>query len=350
MSGNPATAAGRTHPFRHLATVIAISLFLLSMVGCGRKAESPPAATETESPSVLTPQELVPITVGALAPPSLGAFLLPIIEQNKFDEANGLTITFDTRPATAYKTAYAAGEIQVGASAGVLDAALAAQQGVKHRMLFSTFDFWGTVITEDPAIQSLADLKGKKIAAATVTTNYVMFQYFAQAAGLNMDEVEVINTGTSGLVTYATARRADAVQLWEPAYTVLITQEPERFHIIDYAQDWAQISGVKQNPYLGVAAHDSWIEQNRALVPQLYATFTAAAEWVEQNPDAASRIVAKAFETDEKAMLAVIESGRLGLNVMPYSEMLPDLKKVFEAGMMTSYLTAMPSDDLVYQW
>jgi len=34
--------------------------------------------------------------------------------------------------------------------------------------------------------------------------------------------MQVVNTATPGLVGYALADRADAVQIWEPAYTLLL--------------------------------------------------------------------------------------------------------------------------------
>jgi hypothetical protein len=36
----------------------------------------------------------------------------------------------------------------------------------------------------------------------------------------------VINTATPGLVGYAMADQASAIQLWEPAYTTLISKKP----------------------------------------------------------------------------------------------------------------------------
>ena len=41
-----------------------------------------------------------------------------------------------------------------------------------------------------------------------------------------MSKVQVVNTAPPGLVGYALADRADAIQLWEPAYTLLKAKKP----------------------------------------------------------------------------------------------------------------------------
>jgi ABC-type nitrate/sulfonate/bicarbonate transport system substrate-binding protein len=79
----------------------------------------------------------------------------------------------------------------------------------------------GAVVTSRPEIKSLKDLEGKDLAAAKGTTNYVMFDWFARQLGVDTAKLSVVNTATPGLVGYALADRATAVQLWEPAYTTL---------------------------------------------------------------------------------------------------------------------------------
>ena len=77
---------------------------------------------------------------------------------------------------------------------------------------------------------------------------------------------QVVNTATPGLVGYALADRADAVQLWEPAYTLVKAQRPD-IHTLDLniAKVWGAYAGSGAPPYLGVAAHQEWIDAHRDL-------------------------------------------------------------------------------------
>ena len=166
------------------------------------------------------------ISIVVFGPPSLGAFLQPVIKEFKLDEANGLTIDFAERTPDAYTAQFNSGEFQVGGSAAVLTVGLADARGVKVAYLFNLFDYWGAVVTSRADVKTLKDLEGKDLAAARGTTNYIMFDWFARQQGVDLSKVAVVNTATPGLIGYALADRAAAVQLWEPAYTTLMAKKP----------------------------------------------------------------------------------------------------------------------------
>lgn len=283
--------------------------------------------------------------------PSLGAFMPPVIKAKKLDEANGLDITFDERPPTAYTTQFNSGEYKIGGSAALLTVGLADQRGVKVKYLFNLFDFWGGVVTSRDGIKSVKDLEGKELAAARATTNFQMFDFFAKKLGADTAKIKVVNTAPPGLVGYAVADRADAVQLWEPAYSLLKAKKPN-IRLLDLSMDktWKGFAGDDQIPYLGVAAHTDWIEQNPALVQKLYATYKAAGEYIVKHPEDAAEIIApKSTAEDKAALVSLIKSNdRLGMNVAGAGSMAKQIEAVYKAGIDVGYLKAMPSNDTIY--
>jgi ABC-type nitrate/sulfonate/bicarbonate transport system substrate-binding protein len=295
-------------------------------------------------------QALDKIDIVVFGPPSLGAFLPPVIKARKLDETNGLDITFSERTPDAYATEFNSGEFQVGGSASLLTVGLADSRGVKVQYLFNLFDLWGAVVTSRPDVKTLHDLEGKQLAAARSTTNYVMFEFFARKAGVDVGKVEVVNTATPGLVGYALADRADAVQIWEPAYTLLTSKKPD-IRTLDQGVEktWATFAGGSRIPYLGVAAHTDWVAKHQALVPRLYATYKAAAEWIAKNPDdAATLIAAKSTPEDQKAIAALIRSNeRLGMDVVPAKAVQKEIEAVYRAGVEVGYFKAQPSADTI---
>ena len=112
-----------------------------------------------------------PISIVVFGPPSLGAFLPPVIKAQKLDEKNGLAIKFEERTPDAYTAQFNSGEFQLGGSASLLTVGLADVRGVKVTYLFNLFDFWGAVVTSRPDVKELKDLEGKDLAAAKGTTN-----------------------------------------------------------------------------------------------------------------------------------------------------------------------------------
>src|SRR5438105_4428172 len=233
-----------------------------------------------------------PLSIVVFGPPSLGAFLPSVIKAQKLDEKNGLAIKFEERTPDAYTAQFNSGEFKLGGSAALLTVGLANLRGVKVAYLFNLFDFWGAVVTSRPEVKSLRDLEGKELAAARGTTNFLMFDWFARQQGVDPTKLSVVNTATPGLVGYALADRAAAVQLWEPAYTILLSKKPSlRTLDLQIADKWTAFAGSRNIPYLGVAAHIAWIEKHRAAVPNLFATYKAAAEWIVAHPDEAAKLI-----------------------------------------------------------
>ena len=309
------------------------------------------ALTPLLAPAPATAQAPAKVTIVVFGFPSLGAFMPPVIKAKKLDEANGLDIEFVERPPDAYTTQFNSGEFKVGGSAAVLTVGLADARGVKVKYLFNLFDFWGTVITSRPGIKSLKDIEGKQLAAARSTTNFVMSEFFAKQQGVDMSKVEVVNTAPPGLVGYALADRADAIQLWEPAYTLLKSKKPD-IRILDSGMDatWKKFAGGGLIPYLGVAAHSDWIEANQALIPKLYATYKAAGAFIEQHPDeAASLIAPKSTPPDREALVSLIKANdRLGMNVVGAAEVSKQINAVYKAGIDVGYFKTQPSADTIY--
>jgi NitT/TauT family transport system substrate-binding protein len=293
-----------------------------------------------------------PLSIVVFGPPSLGAFLPPVITAQKLDQKNGLAIKFEERTPDAYTAQFNSGEFKLGGSASLLTVGLADTRGVKVTYLFNLFDFWGAVVTSRPDVKTLKDLQGKEVAAAKGTTNWVMFDWFARQLGADTAKFSVINTATPGLIGYALADRAAAVQLWEPAYTTLLSKKSDMRTIdIAIADSWQKFTGSRNIPYLGVAAHIDWVEKNPKLVAKLYATYREAAEWVAAHPDDAAKLIApRGTPDDQKAIAELIRANdRLGMNVQWASDIAKEIKSVYAAGKSISFLPSDPSAATIYR-
>ncbi|HXX08015.1 MAG TPA: ABC transporter substrate-binding protein [Pseudolabrys sp.] len=325
---------------KKITTVMRLVACTLTAIALAALGPAPAAAQ--------TPTKMTIVIFGF---PSLGAFMPPVIKAKKIDAAHGLDIQFVERPPDAYTTQFNSGEFKVGGSAAVLTVGLADARGVQVKYLFNLFDYWGTVVTSRPTIKTLKDLEGKQLAAARSTTNFVMSEFFAKQQGVDLSKIEVVNTATPGLVGYALADRADAVQLWEPAYTLLKAKKPD-IRTLDSGMDktWKRFAGGERIPYLGLAAHDDWIEQNQALIPKLYATYKEAGEYISKHPEEAAALIAPPLTGDDRAaLISLIKANdRLGMNVVPANDVRQQIEAVYRAGIDVGYFKSMPSDGTVY--
>jgi NitT/TauT family transport system substrate-binding protein len=211
-------------------------------------------------------------------------------------------------------------------------------RGVKVSYLFNLFDFWGAIVTNKAEVKTLKDLEGRQLAAARSTTNYIMFEWLAKRQGVDVSKIQVVNTATPGLIGFALADRADAVQLWEPAYTILISKKPSIRTLDDGTEaTWKAFSGGGSRiPYLGVAAHTDWIEQ--------------AAKWLSANPDEAAKLISpKSTAEDHVALAASIKANnRLGLALSSAAEVSKEIQAVYKAGVDSTFLPKLPSDASIY--
>jgi len=295
-------------------------------------------------------QALEKLTIVIFTPPSLGALLPPVIKNQKFDEKNGLDITFAERPPDAYAAQFNSGEFKIGGSASLTTLGLADVRGVKVKYLFNIFDFWGTIVTSRDNVKTLKDLEGKELAGARSTTNYQMYEFFAKKQGVDVSKIKVVNTAPPGLISYAIADRADAVQIWEPAYTLMLAKKSSiRTIDLQIKKTWQDFGG-NTIPYLGVGAHADWVDANPAAVQKLFSTYKAAAEWVQKNPDAAAPLLTKGASADELTAVAgmISSNERLGMSFKAAADVKKDIEAVYKAGMDINYLPSMPSAASIY--
>jgi NitT/TauT family transport system substrate-binding protein len=296
-------------------------------------------------------QTLEKISIVTFGPPSYGAFLPPVIKHLKLDEKHGLDITFHERTPDAYSVQFNSGEFQVGASASLLTIGLAANRGVKVTYLFNLYDYWTYIVTSRADVKTLKDLEGKDLAAAKGTTNYVLFDWFARRLGVDLTKVSVVNTATPGLLGYAMADRAAAVNLWDPAYTQLVQRNPKiRTLDLQIRQNWEKFTGTRHIPYLGVAAHTDWVAKNEHLVPKLYDAYKDAIDWTLKNPDAAAKLILpKASPDDQRAVTDLIkENDKLGMGIAWAHDVRKELESVYKAGHEMGFLPAIPGPETIY--
>jgi ABC-type nitrate/sulfonate/bicarbonate transport system substrate-binding protein len=309
---------------------LAVGVVVASMIGGPALAADPAPA---------------PITIVVFTPPSLGAVFPAVIKQQKYDIANGIDINFVERPPDAYAAQFNSGEFKVGGSASILILGLGASRGIKVSYLFNLFDYWGTVVTNRTDIKTLADLKGRDVAAAKGTTNYTVFEWFAQQAGVDPRSIKVLNTATAGLLGYALADRADAVEIWEPAYSMLLAKRPG-IHTIDLGvvKTWADYSGGALFPNLGVAAHQDWIDKNRELIPRLYRAYKQAADWVVAHPLEAAPLVAPVKDDAERKSIAdmIKDNSRLAMNLYPASKASKEIEAIYRMGVSVGLFKTAP--------
>ena len=291
------------------------------------------------------------VDVAVLEAPSLTSFYAPIIDGKKLDIANGIDINFVPSSTVALRTEIASGATKVTAGASVLtDAALLNQRGADVVFLFNVFDWWGTVVTPvDTDIHEVADLEGKKVVGALSTTNYAMFKMTAGLNGVDLASLKETSAEPSGLVASAKSGREEAVELWEPAHSVL-TLGNEDFRSLDLIGEFRKATGLERVPYVGVAVQRAWLNENESLVNPLYRTFADAVDFIKENPDEAADLIAAGTKIDVEVLRSLLSApDRLALDVYPAKDAASELDTLLDIATKYGVLDTKPElESLVY--
>ncbi len=294
-------------------------------------------------------QDMPTVQMSSFDKPSFGHTTASLIEANEFDKKHGVDIQWVFKQGRAANTDFATGRDKITIASALLSEANRRLKGVKSVYLFNVLNGHGALLTMDPSINSIADLEGKSLGAFTVTTNYAMFRYFAQKAGVDLNKVSIQSTNTGGLATLLMAKRADAVHFWEPNYSKMLVSNPGKLKMIEYFHQWQAIHGSPQRGFLGIAAHEDWIAANEALIPKIYKAFEELAKWLPTHHDEAATIIEKAAGVPKQAFLMALSTARYPLDVVPAAEIEGNIKALFQAGIDSGYMKKLPDDGIIYR-
>jgi ABC-type nitrate/sulfonate/bicarbonate transport system substrate-binding protein len=140
------------------------------------------------------------------------------------------------------------------------------------------------LVWADAPYQTLADLKGKKIASLdSISGAYRGMQVLASWQGLDYErDFQLVTAPPPAVIAFLERKQVEAVVLHEPLVSILLAEG--RFRVIMSMNDaWRQ----KKNQdwlFLCVGAHRSWIDQNRAVAQRLAATLLEAARRIRDEP------------------------------------------------------------------
>ena len=156
--------------------------------------------------------------------PNMGSASLAVTAREKgYFEEMGLTVELvEFQGGPAEIAAMAAGDIaisQIGHGAHALCA-----EGEAVIFQIDCTSLADAVIgNADKGISSIADLKGKKVAATSGTSAEIILNLALKSAGLTSDDLEIVEMDANGMVSAMVSGNVDACATWSPG-TVTISE------------------------------------------------------------------------------------------------------------------------------
>jgi sulfonate transport system substrate-binding protein len=173
--------------------------------------------------------------------------------------------------------------IDIGSSAG-LAALLARANGnpIRTPYIYSRPDWTALVVRRDSPIRSVADLKGKKVAATKGTDPYLFLLRSLKQAGLKRGDIEhVALQHADGRVALEQGR----VDAWAGLDPHMAASELEGGARLVYRN-------VAFNTYGFLNVREQFLAQRPKAVTRVRAAYERARKWIIANPSEAARILA----------------------------------------------------------
>lgn len=215
-------------------------------------------------------QEPIKVKIARLAFPSLTTLMVDVVKDQGLDKKHGLDLEPQSFGAvSAYYAALATGEVDMlPAGPHVLQKMRLEGVPIRAVLTYARLNALA-VITGDPAIKTIADLRGKSIAADMGSSEYQILALYGRSQGVVFGkDVTVVQAGPPLARTQLQAKRVDAAMTWEPSATLTLRDNPEYRTILTGDTAWKQIARA-DGWELILAVREDFLKRSPQAVPRL---------------------------------------------------------------------------------
>ena len=155
------------------------------------------------------------------------------------------------------------------------------------------------LVKPDSDIQSVAELKSKKVAYATGSYAQHLLALLLSDEGLTLDDVQTINLGAGDQPAALASGEVDAIVIWEQYISKLVSEGQARV--------LADGTGVKKGNMITYAVSD-YAKENPEVIEAYIKALNRADEFISEKPDEAAALVAEDFGVDTELMKQIIKN------------------------------------------
>jgi ABC-type nitrate/sulfonate/bicarbonate transport system substrate-binding protein len=296
-------------------------------------------------------QEPIRVKIARLAFPSLTTLMVDVVKDQGLDRKHGIDLQPQSFGAvSAYYAALATGEVDMlPAGPHVLQKMRLEGVPITATLTYARLNALA-VITGDPAVKTITDLKGKSIAADMGSSEYQILALYGRSQGVIFGkDVTVVQAGPPLARTQLQARRVDAAMTWEPSATLTLRDNPQYRTILTGDTAWRQVA--KNDGWeLILAVREDFLKRSPEAVPRLLRMFQDGARFIKNDADAADRIVAASVKLPPGVLKEAVASGRLVYDIQPAWEgERAAIWDMFKVAVDVGYLPKLPDEGAIYK-
>ncbi len=309
-----------TNAFARRGIVAAVAVVALALTGCA--ADS---AGGKDGGDAAAPEELTPVNFGYIADFN-GASLLAVAEDQGLWEEHGIEVT---------TSVFTNGPLQIQAlGTGDLDfgyigpgAMWLPASGQAKIVSINTLGSADRVIAQ-AGIESIEDLKGKKVAVPEGTSGDMILNLALESVGMSINDVEKVAMDPSTVVAAFASKQVDAAGIWYPLINTIEEQVPD-LNILAENDDFAETVSF---PTAFVSA-PAFVDENEETVSKVIAALREANDFRAENMDETVKLTAAMLKLEE----ASVEADSKNVKIMTSAE----LDELTEDGSVAGWLEGM---------
>lgn len=330
--------------------ILVIAASAIMMTGCGGENQGSKTQEKTEKTGNTNEATFETAKIKAGYMPNLGSAAIYVTaEKMGYFKEMGLeveTIQFQSGPPEI--AAMASGDIQI-CQIGHGAHALCAEGQADIFQIVSTSLADAIIGNKEKGINSIEDLKGKRVATSAGTSAEAIFNIALEEKGLSTDDVETVEMDTNGMVSAMVSGSVDACATWAPNNKIIEKQLGDNAVILATNEDYIDKVTFPDS----FATTKEYAEKNHDVLVRFTRAIQKAMDYRAANIEEVAKWTAKACEADEKTMLDTIDTGNWitsefvakGLSDGTIKKYYENQQKVFiDSGRLTEEL---PVDDYV---
>jgi NitT/TauT family transport system substrate-binding protein len=291
------------------------------------------------------------IAVSSLTLPVFNPIVWNIMKARGLDTKNGFELDIHAYPSiSAFYAGFATGETEALIGGPTILQKLY-QEGVPLRIFGTGFTLADLVVfAEDDKIKSLADLKGKQLAADMGGSQYQVLKIYTNAKGIDLGkDITVVNANFAVARAQLEADRVEAALVIEPLASIIIKQNPSWHIIFNGAEGWKEITGQEGWEIVPALRAEAIARVPNA--PQmLLAALKDVAGVMRNDTAAADQIAVDTVKLPPGILTAAVASKRL--NMVVENAWDPPVRKsitdMMERAVKAGFYEKMPDEKIIY--
>ena len=168
------------------------------------------------------------------------------------------------------------------------------------------------IIAKDPAIKSLADLKGKQLAVDMGSGQFQVLSIYAKSKGIDLaKDMQLVSANFAVARAQLAAERVDAAMIIEPIATMMIKENPALKIVFQANDAWKEMTG-KEGWELVYAMREDTLKRTPDAAKMFIAALADVAAFMRSNTDEADKIATDTVKLPPGILKAAVESEALG--------------------------------------